>query len=218
MTKGERKGAEKATKPPNSLNPHWLQFHRTTSQPALKIAGTLARPAVTGEALVSTSVKPAPQQVGAGDFETNPAVAAAPLLVFEDRGTLASAANATREADNAPQGPALVSGAPQRAAQDAAQNVFAASAPQPLAQAGVQPASNVSGGLPPLSRLHEEVAAFAVAAWPTRVRSKKSFFFFLLEFFSLPSLPRLPTLLSSFLFPPILALSPLQNPVNYISF
>lgn len=163
------KNAEKATKPLNSLNPCFLRIHRTTSQPALKIAGTLARPSVTGEALVPTSVKPATQLVGAGDVETNPAVAAAPLVVFEDRGTLVNAANAPREPENAPQGPALVFGAPQHAAHDAAQNGLATSAPQPLAQAGVLPASNVSGGLPPLSRLHEEVAAFAVAAWPTRV-------------------------------------------------
>ena len=126
---------------------------------------------------MSTSAKPAPQQIGGGEGEANPAVAAAPLLVFEDRGALTNAAGAPREADDAPQGPAPASGAPQRAAQDAAQNGLAAPAPQPLSQAGVLPATNVPGGLPPLSRLHEEVAAFATAAWPTRVSFKKSIFF-----------------------------------------
>ena len=125
--------------------------------------------------MVSASVKQAPQQAGAGDVETKTAVAAAPLLVFEDRGTLARTANDSRGTDDAPQGPAVIPGAPQRPAQDSAQNGVAAPGPQKLAQAGVAPAANVHGGLPPLSRLHEEVAAFAVAAWPTRV--SKCFYF-----------------------------------------
>lgn len=163
-------------KTPNSLNSYLAQFLRTTSQPALKIGGTLSRPSVTGEALVSASLKPTPQQVGSCADETNTAVAAAPLPVFEDRGTLASTADTSREAGHAPKLSALVPGAPQRAAQDSAQNGVAASVPQQLAQAGVAPATNIPGGLPPLSRLHEEVAAFAAAAWPTRVSLKKLIF------------------------------------------
>ena len=184
-------------KTPNSLNSYHAQFLRTTSQPALKIGGTLSRPSVTGEALVSASLKPTPQQVGSCADETNTAVAAAPLPVFEDRGTLASTADASREACHAPKLSALVPGAPQRAAQDSAQNGVAASVPQQLAQAGVAPATNIPGGLPPLSRLHEEVAAFAAAAWPTRVSLKK--LIFSLCFFLLSLLLRLPTLLTSFL-------------------
>lgn len=154
------------------------------------------------------NVKGTPQQ-GDGDNSDAPkSVALAPLLVFEDRGALVSAAPAVREANVASQLSVASAGAPQRAPQIVAQNGVAAPAPPQLAQAGVAPAANVSGGLPPLSRLHEEVAAFAAAAWPTRV----SFVFFLtLEFFffftSLTSTP----FPSSYPSPSIRALSPLLS-------
>jgi hypothetical protein len=169
--------AEETRKSPSSPIPYFSQFLRKTSQPALKIAGTLARPSVTGEALVSASVKPSPQQGGAAATETKTTVAVAPLLVFEDRGTLASIANAVRDADDAPQTSVLPACAPQRAPQDPAPNGVPASGAPQVAQAGAVSATNVTGGLPPLSRLHEEVAAFAAAAWPTRVRFERIDFF-----------------------------------------
>lgn len=186
--------AEKATNSSNSPTPHFPQFLRTTPQPALKITGTLARPSATGDALLSPNVKQTPQQGGGDNSDAPKSVALAPLLVFEDRGALGSSAPAAREARDAPQPPLAAADAPQRAPQIAAQNRVSAPAPPQLAQAGVAPAANVSGGLPPLSRLHEEVAAFAAAAWPTRVSFDFSFFFYtrvflLLHFLNVNSSP-----------------------------
>lgn len=130
-------------------------------------------------------MKGTPQHEDGDNSDAPKSVALAPLLVFEDRGALVSAAPAVLEANDAPQLSVAAAGAPQRAPQIVAQNGVAAPAPPQLAQAGVAPAANVSGGLPPLSRLHEEVAAFAAAAWPTRV---SIVFFFLHSSFSSSSL------------------------------
>lgn len=159
----------------------FFQILPNTSQPALKIAGTLARPTVTGDALVSASVKQTPQQ-GAADKNV---VASAPLLVFEDRGALAPNAAAPHAQADALQpfpGPAA---SPHRAEQHLPPNGISAPVPSEGAQCAVAPAAPFAGGLPPLSRLHEEVAEFAAAAWPTRVSFFRSIFFHLI-FFLLP--------------------------------
>lgn len=166
QTNFEKKVRSK-TKHVKTHNASKIEILRNTSQPALKIAGTLARPTVTGEALVSASVKPTPQQQ---EPAGGTVVASAPLLVFEDRGALAPAADAPQAQAIAPQAVSAPAETPHAAEQRAAPNGISAPVPPELARDAVAPAATLAGGLPPLSRLHEEVAAFAAAAWPTRVR------------------------------------------------